>query len=234
MKIKCLLVEDEPIAQKGLVEFIGTIAHLELKAVADDALDALKVLQGSAIDLMFLDIQMPRLNGLDFLKTLSKPPLVILTTAYPEFALRAFEYNVLDYLVKPIAFDRFVKAVNNATQQLALLQQSPGEPEYFFVKANKKLEKIVINNILFVEALAHYVVLHTTEKKLIVYLSLKSLQDKLPARFIQIHKSYLVNFDKIEALDTETVSINKQTLPIGKNYKAQLLMALQSKMLKRE
>lgn len=229
--MKCLIAEDEPFAQAGLKEFVENISFLQLESVADDALDALEVLQNKKIDLMFLDIQMPKLNGLDLLKTLIKPPLIILTTAFPEYALKGYEYDVIDYLVKPIPFERFVKAVNKAKAQFEQLNSSMNNG-FFFIKTNKKLEKINISELLYVEALSHYVALHTNTRKYITYLSLKKIEEKLPAQFIKIHKSYLVSFDKIESIDAENVTVNSKQIPVSKIYKENLAHFLKSRVLK--
>lgn len=233
MKIDCLIVEDEPVAQKGLSEFIENIAFLRLKGCCDDALDAIKYLETEKVDLIFLDIHMPRLNGLNFLRTLISPPQIILTTAYPDYALQGYEYDVADYLVKPIPFERFVKAVNKVRAQIELKNPTLND-DFIFIKANKKLEKISFCDLLYVEALSHYIILHTARKKYITYVSLKNIEQKLPSRFLKVHKSYLINFDKIESIESNGIVINGKQVPVSRIYKENIDGMVKNKIVKRE
>jgi DNA-binding LytR/AlgR family response regulator len=203
MKINCILIEDEPIARQGMAEYIAEIDFLHLTGQAANVLAGNNLLNQSQIDLIFLDIHLPKINGIDFLKNLKNPPMVIFTTAYPEYALKGFELDALDYLVKPIVFDRFLKVVNKARDFFALTQKAnENSIDYFFVKCAHKFEKILLNELLFIESLQNYVVLHTHNRKLITYLTLKSIEDNLlPAQFIKTHKSYIIAIDKIENIE---------------------------------
>ena len=204
MKINCLIIDDEPLACKGLAEYVQDVDFLHLAGTYEDALKAASIIQENKIDLIFLDIQMPRISGLDFLKTLQHPPLVILTTAYPQYALEGYELNVLDYLVKPISFPRFLKAVMKAKEQLELkhYEQTPAHADvaedYIFIKADNRLVKIFFKNTLYAEALQNYVCIHTTDKKYITYLTFKSIEENLPHElFLKVHKSYIVQLSKV-------------------------------------
>ncbi len=178
--------------------------------------------------LMFLDIQMPRLTGIDFLKTLKNPPMVIFTTAYPNYALQGFELDVVDYLVKPYPFDRFLKAVNKARDLHVLKKRensSAGESaDYIFVKTSSKLERVVLEDILFVEAMENYVVIHTNQQKLITMMTMKNIEETLPfKKFIRIHKSYIANKDKINSIEGNEIKIGANKLPIARNRKQEVM-----------
>ena len=179
---------------------------------------------------MFLDIQMPQLTGVDFLKTLTHPPLVIFTTAYSEYAVEGFELNAVDYLLKPISFDRFLKAVNKATEQLAFQKtaEESEDADHFYVKSDKKLVRVKYSEILYIEGLKDYVIIRMETTRVITLQTMKSLEDKLPSNhFRRIHRSYIVNIDKILAIDGNTVDLHEKgqtkELPIGKNYKDEIL-----------
>jgi DNA-binding LytR/AlgR family response regulator len=230
--IQTLIVDDEPLALDVLETYIEKIPELNLVKRCNNALEALEVLKSQPIDLMFLDIQMPQITGIEFLKTLADPPLVIFTTAYPNYALEGFELDALDYLLKPISFDRFLKAVNRATDQLNLQKasQSGNEPEgdeYFFVKADKKLVKVNYDEILYIEGLKDYVIIRLEQSRVITLQTMKSLEDKLPQnKFRRIHRSFIVNIDKIHAVIGNMVEVlekgQAKHLPIGKNYRDEL------------
>lgn len=229
MNLSCLIVEDEPFAQKGMEEFVNNIHFLKLAGICDDAMDALTILGNQKIDLLFLDIHMPKLNGLNFLESLPDQPLVILTTAYPEYALEGYDYNVIDYLVKPIAFERFVKAVNKAKSHFSV-PTIQLESDFFFIKTNKKLEKIAFAELLYVEALSHYIALHTVSKKYITHLSIGGILEKLPPSFVKVHKSFVVPIDKIESIDADSVFIGGMQIPVSKNYRSDLMAVINSKL----
>lgn len=234
--IRALIVDDEPLAQDVLETYISRIPELELVAKCNNALEANEKLKSEKIDLMFLDIQMPQLTGTDFLKTLANPPIVIFTTAYPNYALEGFELDALDYLLKPISFERFMKAVNKASEQHELLTQAgtgtpaPGnkEEEFIFVKADKKLVKINFNEVLYIEGLKDYVIIRLEKNRVITLQTMKSLEEKLPAStFKRIHRSYIVNITRIDAIVGNMVEVQEKGaakhLPIGKNYREELL-----------
>jgi DNA-binding LytR/AlgR family response regulator len=233
--INVIIVDDEPLALDVLETYIEKLPELQLVRRCANALEANEALKTQAVDLMFLDIQMPQLTGIDFLKTLTQPPLVIFTTAYPNYALEGFELNALDYLLKPISLERFMKAVNKAVDQLALRRREPasaaGDEEdidYIFVKADKKLVKVNYKEILYIEGLKDYVIIRLDNSRVITLQTMKSLEDKLPlSRFKRIHRSYIVNIDKINAIVGNMVEMQEKGqakhLPIGKNYREELL-----------
>jgi DNA-binding LytR/AlgR family response regulator len=230
-----IIVDDEPLAQDVLETYIEKIPDLNLVGKCSNALEANDMLKSQSIDLMFLDIQMPQLTGIDFLKTLSKPPMVIFTTAYPNYALDGFELNALDYLLKPISLERFMKAVNKALEQFELQSRESGEalsgeddPNFIFVKADKKLVKVKYDDILYIEGLKDYVIIRMDADRVITLQTMKSLESKMPQdRFKRIHRSYIVNLDRINAIVGNMVEVieKKETkhLPIGKNYRDELL-----------
>jgi DNA-binding LytR/AlgR family response regulator len=240
MTLTCLIIDDEPLARKGLKEYIQEVDFLQLAGEFEDPLKAAPVLLQQKTDLLFLDIQMPKLTGLDFLKTLAHPPLVILTTAYPQYALDGFELNVVDYLLKPFSFERFWKAIVKAqslasAQSRISLTETLAGPTYFFIKHENKLLKIKHIDILFVEALQNYVAIHVKDKKYLAYLTLQSVEEYLPAeQFLKIHKSYLVAFDKIDGIEGNNVRIAGYNLPVSRNLKDEVMeKLLKGKFLKR-
>src|SRR5882757_4513367 len=177
-KIKCIITDDEPFARKGLQGYIGQIDFLELKGVCENALELNSLLKKEGADLVFLDIEMPYVTGIDFLKSIPHPPKVIFTTAYEKYALQGFELEVLDYLLKPISFERFMKSANKAYDYFNQQQAPAAVQDHIFVKADSKLEKIFFEDILFVEALENYVTIYTQKKKIIAHLTLKMVQEK--------------------------------------------------------
>src|SRR6201991_4918631 len=235
LKIKCIITDDEPFARKGLQGYIAQIDFLELKGVCENALELNSLLKKEPVDLLFLDIEMPYLTGIEFLKQLPAPPRVIFTTAYEKYALQGFELEVLDYLLKPISFDRFLKAANKAFDYFRQQQAPAAVEDYIFVKADNRLEKISFADILFAEALENYVAIYTREKKIITHLTLKMLQEKLPsAAFVQPHKSYLVAIDKINSIEGNILHINQFQVPISKYQKDEIMEKIvNSKLLKR-
>ncbi len=233
-KIKCIVTDDEPFARKGLQGYIQQIDFLELKGVCENALELNSLLKQETVDLLFLDIEMPYMTGIEFLRNLSTPPRVIFTTAYEKYALQGFELEVLDYLLKPISFERFLRAANKAYDYFR--QQQPGASnDYIFVKADSRLEKIHFADILFAEALENYVAIYTREKKIIIHLTLKMLQEKLPAgAFVQPHKSYIVSIDKINSIEGNILHVATYQVPISKYQKEELMEKIvNSKLLKR-
>jgi two-component system LytT family response regulator len=236
-KINCLVIDDEPLACKGLVEYIEEVDSLHLAGVVHNPADAVKFLPGT--DLMYLDINMPKITGIDFLQQVKSPPLTIITTAYQQYALQSYELDVVDYLLKPISFPRFLKATTKAIDYLKLLQLEKNDSstalnDYFFVKSNGVLEKVLLADIVAVEALSNYVIIHCTEKKIIAYLTLKQIKDHLPASaFIQVHKSYVVASNRIDKIDQNEIIIHKLNIPIGLNYKDEVTQIIEKKILKR-
>jgi DNA-binding LytR/AlgR family response regulator len=236
MKISCIIIDDEPLARKGLEEYISEVDFLDLKANCENAIIANNILRNQPIDLLFLDIQMPRMSGIDFLKTLSVKPLVILTTAYSEYALQGYELDVMDYLVKPISTDRFMKAVNKAKDYFEMKRSSAhgtGKTEdFFFIKSDKQFEKIFYNDLLFIQALENYVLLQTAERKYIAYITFQSIDEQLPNdRFLKIHKSYIIAISKVDSILGNTVRIKNHTLPISRALKDEVMKTILSKNL---
>lgn len=230
---RVLIVDDEPLALDVIETYVEKLPSLELVARCENAVQAFDVLSREEVDIMFLDIQMPQLTGIDFLKSLSNPPLVIFTTAYPNYAIEGYELNVIDYLLKPISFERFMKSVNKALSQLELQNETVSHPtaaesnedaNFIFVKADKKLVKINYADIIYIEGLKDYVIIKMAASRVITLQTMKSLEDKLPAStFKRIHRSYIVNLDKIDAVVGNMVEVDKKHLPIGKNYREELL-----------
>ena len=234
--INCLIVDDEPMARKGILEHIEQIDFLHAAAICKNAIEATNALQKTQIDLIFLDIQMPKLTGIDFIKNLPNPPPVVFTTAFPEYAIEGYELNVLDYLLKPISFERFFKAVTKAQAYLSLkvTQGIVASEPYFFVKSNLKIEKIYIEDILYIEALSNYVILYTKNKKHIVYMSLKGIESQLPSHlFLKIHKSFIVAVNAIETIDNNELILGDHILPISKGYRQLIMERIEKNLFKR-
>jgi len=233
--IRCIAIDDEPLARNGLNEYINDIECLTLAGEFDNPLNATAVLGSGNVQLIFLDIQMPKITGLEFLKTLSNPPAVIFTTAYPQYAIEGFEVNALDYLVKPISFDRFLKAALKAKEFLVQKELRAGEQDHFFIKVDNALVKLFYEDVLFVEALQNYVTVHTNSKKYISYLTFKSVEEYLPAdRFIKVHKSYIVAANKVNSIDGNDICIGQHRIPISRGLKDEVMDKLtKGKFLKR-
>jgi DNA-binding LytR/AlgR family response regulator len=236
--LRCVIIDDEPIARKGLKEYINDVDFLQLAGEFDNPMKAMDQLMQQPVDLIFLDIQMPKITGLEFLRSLSNPPAVIFTTAYPQYAIDGFELNAVDYLLKPFSFERFWKAV----LKVKLLQESgrtvvqTGSAEdYFFIKSDSKLVKIHYNDILFVEALQNYVAIHTTDKKFITYLTFKSVEEHLPSdQFLKIHKSYIIALARVDSIEGNEVRIGSHSLPISRTSRDEIMeKLLQGRFLKR-
>lgn len=230
MKIRCLIVDDEQLARRLLKDFAAKLPQLEVVAFCKNSMQALEVLQKETIDLIFLDIQMPDLSGIDLIKSLSHKPLIIFTTAYPDYALEGYSLDVTDYLLKPFSFERFVQSVNKATELLRL-KRSPAVPaigtpkaDFITLNADHKLYKVRYEDILYIEGWKEYVKYHTRDKELVVLQSLKSLEESLPSdRFLRIHRSFIIALDKVTALEGNQVEIGENKVPIGKSYKEVVL-----------
>ncbi|HUQ96769.1 MAG TPA: LytTR family DNA-binding domain-containing protein [Chitinophagaceae bacterium] len=240
MMLNCIIIDDEPLARKGLREYIGDVSFLNLTAEFDTALKAASLLQTTNLPLLFLDIQMPKLSGMDFLKSLTQPPPVIFTTAYPQYALDGFEVAALDYLVKPISFERFLKAALKAKAHYDLRQPLAVEAtektsDHFFIKEDARLTKIYVADILFVEALQNYVAIYTNTKKHISYLTLSAIEAYLPPeKFLKIHKSYVIALEKVDSIEGSDVRLQHHLIPISRHLKDAVLERLTSnRILKR-
>jgi len=229
MIVKCIIVDDEHLARTLLEDYISKIPMLKLVAKCASALEAMDVLQNETIDLMFLDIQMPDLTGIDFLKSLKNKPIVIFTTAYPDYAIDGYSLDVIDYLLKPISLDRFTLSVNKATEQLKLVNNNKqgSKTIYITLKSEHRIHKVNYDNILYIEGLKEYVIFHLKEGKRIITLeALKKLDEILPDNFMRIHRSYIINTNDVKALYGNNVEIGDQKIAIGKTFKNKVLATL--------
>jgi len=239
MKIKCLIIDDEPLAQRIIEKYCKDISTLEIIEKCKSAFEAMELLYNKQIDLIFLDINMPKMSGIDFLKSLKNPPLVIFTTAYREYALESYDLDVIDYLKKPFSFERFFKAIQKVqekiksknTQRLEInsTTQTSNEDKFIFVKSDKKIRKLNFSDILYVEALGDYIKIYIKNSNLVIYNTLKNIEKLLPEnKFKRIHKSYIISIDKIKTIEGNRIFINNFEVPIGKNYKKSFLAYLNS------
>lgn len=218
MVLNCIIIDDEPLSQDIIRDFVESCPELNLLAVCNDALEAGDALKKHTVDLMFLDINMPKLNGISFVKSLKEAPLVVLITAYPEYALEGFEIEALDYLVKPVSFERFRKAVNRATERVNLNEAV--DAEHIMVRANKKNYKLNYKEIIYLEAQGDYVRFVSKERALMVHGRLKDFLDQLPAKYFErIHKSYVIALDKVVYLEGNQVNLGEYKLPVSLSYK---------------
>jgi len=233
--IRCLIIDDEPPAREIIRRYIEEVPHLELVAECSNALDAIMRLQQTHIDLLFLDIRLPQLNGTDFLKTLRQPPKVIFTTAYQEYALEGYELDAVDYLLKPIRFERFVKAINKAFQQSGhktMPEQAPAKEDhqqdsFVYFRADRKMVKVMLNDIRYVESMKDYVKVVMTDGTLITKQSISSVDAMLPGSlFIRSHRSFIVSLAHIRTFTNEVIEIGKTEIPIGKLYKNAVMKVL--------
>jgi DNA-binding LytR/AlgR family response regulator len=220
MKLKCIIIEDEPVARKVLQEFAGEIDYLELIGHAENPLRAMPLLDGQEIDIVFLDINMPKINGIDFLKSYKTNAHIIITTAYPVYAVEAYGLDVVDYLVKPVSFDRFLKACNKVKELSDLKNTTPPNalksPDHFFIKCENQIEKVFYNDLLYAEAMMNYVMLYTTAKKMMVYITMKGLEEQLPVEsFIKVHKSFIVNIGKIKSIEGNILHVGDEKIAIS-------------------
>lgn len=232
-KIRCLIVEDEPLAAEVLEDYIKQVPFLELVATCGDAIFALDILQKEKIDLIFLDIHLPKLKGLDFIKTLKNPPLIIITSAYQDYALQGYELNVTDYLLKPIELNRFITAVNKVRQQIEVsrsLTPMPANNErpYLFFNVGKKKVKMFLDEILYIESLKEYIKIVSRAKSILTKFQLGQTEELLQNNnFLRIHRSFIVAKDKIDAFSATDVEIQGKLLPIGRSYKDQVYAQLE-------
>ena len=238
MKTRCIIVDDEPLAIEAIQMHVEKFDSLKLVANCMDAFQAFDILNKTRVDLMFLDIQMPEITGLDFLKSLKTPPKVILTTAYREYAIDAFDLNVIDYLLKPISFDRFMQAINKFYEQSNSELLVPGNtfhiqgsnPDHIFVRSDKKNVKIRFEEILYIESIKDYVKIICKSRTIISKILISELESKLPTElFLRIHRSYIINIQNIEAYSHTHIEVPGKELPIGRNYKNEVINTLQGK-----
>lgn len=223
--IRCIIVDDEPLSLETLEAYIKDTPNLQLVAQCQDAFQALDILKKQSIDLIFLDINMPKLSGISMLKSLEKSPLVIFTTAYSEHAVEGFELDAIDYLLKPFSFERFVKAVNKASDRLENNDKS--KTDYIMLKSDKKIYKIDLDDILYIQAYGDYVKVVSTQKTVLTHRTMKNMEENLQnEHFIRIHKSYIIAIKHIKVIEGNQVKINDEFLPIGISFKENLLKSL--------
>lgn len=219
MTITCVITDDEPMARKGLRTYVEQVDFLSLTGVCEDAMQLNTLLKTQSPDLLLLDIEMPYLSGLDLLATLNHPPKVIVTSAYERYALKGYELDVVDYLLKPISFERFLKAMNKV-HDLLTREKLPDVNASFFVKSEKRMCKIYLKDILFVEALENYVGIYTTSGRVLTHSSLKRIGESLPEdRFLQTHKSYIINVERVELVEGNRLRIDSYQIPVARNLR---------------
>lgn len=231
-RFKCIIIEDEPLAQNVLKKYISDHPSLELVEIYNDALQAQTILSKQSIPLIFLDINLPKLSGINFIKTLSQPPLVIFTTAYPEYAVEGFELNAVDYLLKPFSFERFLKAVNRALEKLNAGNNKVTEEKslHIFLKSDKKIHKVDLQSIQYIEAIGDYMKVVTDTGQLIVNETMKKLQDDLPVNyFIRVHKSFIISRNKIRFIEGNYIQLGDKSIPIGATYRHEVLAAVEKR-----
>ncbi|MBO7481995.1 MAG: response regulator transcription factor [Bacteroidales bacterium] len=236
--MKCIIVDDEPLAREGMRMNIEELDNLELVGEFASAAEASKFLLKNKVDLMFLDVEMPGTNGIDFLKNLDNPPMVILTTAYPQYAVEAYELDVVDYLVKPIKFERFVRSVAKA-DEIMKMSASPCifdayEDKFIFIKSERKYVKVNFDDLLFIEGLKDYVIIHATHGKYMTAMNVKTIFNKLPENtFFRVSKSYIVNVNHIDDIDGAYINIKGNQVPIGRSYRDSFVDYINTRLLRR-
>ena len=234
MSTKCIIVDDEPLAIEILESYVGKVEELQLVSTFRNAISAFTFLQQHPVDLIFLDIQMPKLSGIDFLKTLKHPPKVIFTTAFRDYALEGFELEIVDYLLKPIPFDRFLKAVAKVFHQPIVpytsshtTKQEAAPDNYVYFKVDKKMIKTKMADVLYIESIKDYVKVKTADKEIVTQQKISYLEESLPReQFLRIHRSFIINLEKIDAYSATDVEIGKHNIPIGRNYKNDVMKIL--------
>ena len=241
-KIKCLVIDDELPARDVLQKHIADVEALELAGTCTNAVEALSFLQSNTVDLLFLDIQMPYILGTNFIRTLKNPPKVIFTTAFRKYAIEGFELDAVDYLLKPISFDRFLKSVNkilqvNLQSNTTITTATENHPEparpFLYLRVDRKMVKVLFNDILYIEGLRDYIRIFTTSKTIVTKHLLATLEEMLPSdAFLRIHRSYIVSISKIDSYNTDTIEIGKKELPIGRLYKHDVSKLLNASSLR--
>lgn len=225
--LKCLIVDDEPLAIEGLADYIAETDFLETSATARNAMQAMKIVGEMPIDLMFLDIHMPKMTGVEMLKELKNPPAVIFTTAHREYALDGFELDCVDYLLKPVSFPRFMRAVNKARDVMSKKTNAPDDTSYFYIKEDGLFVKVNYGDILYVEGVKDYIFIHTSQKRRMVHMTMKAAEEQLSERgFMRVHRSFIVNPEKVEALEGFWLHIHDKKIPVSKSYREQVLKAV--------
>lgn len=223
---KCLIVDDEPIARQILTEYLAELSDVKIVEQLKNAIEVTDFLENNRVDILFLDINMPRLSGVQLLKNLKNPPLVIFTTAYSEYAVEAFELEAFDYLVKPIAFDRFLKAMNNAKKRLKEQKGSTEVPKLFTIKENKRIYKVNFEEIYLLQAYGDYVRIYTSEKKYVTKGKLSLVKSSLPDNFLQVHRSYIINLNHLKYVEGNMVQIATESVPVSLSFREALMKRL--------
>jgi len=224
MKIKCIIIDDEPLSISVIKNHLNEFKNIELLATFNNPIEALSIIENNKIDVIFLDINMPKMSGLEFVKTLKNKPYIVITTAYREFAVESFDLDVLDYLVKPIPFGRFYKAINKIQSRINLEKEKLDVPPlkeapFIFLKVDKKMMKIKLADILYIESLKDYIKVFTEIGDYLVHKSMTSILNELPSNnFLRIHRSFTISVHKISSVEGNTVEISEKRIPIGRNY----------------
>ncbi len=239
MKLKFLIIDDEPLAQRVIENYAKEVSTIEFAGKCKSAFEAMEFLNNNRVDLIFLDINMPKLSGMDFLRSLKNPPIIIITTAYREYAVESYDLDVIDYLKKPFSFGRFYKAVQKAQETFKI--QNPkwqkkastdirmDDNQSIYIKSDKKIYRVDLDNILYVEALGDYIKIYTRETTIVSYSSLKKIEGLLPTeKFRRIHKSFIISLNKIDLVEGNIVVINKNQIPVGRNYRRDFFSAISS------
>lgn len=229
--LRCIAIDDEPLALDILTDYIGKVPFLQLVSATSNVFDALQLVQEQKADLVFLDMQMPELTGLQFMKITGGKCAIVLTTAYSEYALDGYEYNVVDYLLKPFAFERFYRAAEKARQLLAKpVTEAPATDPFIFIKTDGRIVKLVLDDILLIEGLKDYIAIHTKKEKLITLQNLRTMEEGLPAdRFIRVHKSWIIALDKIDSIERNRIFIGAEVIPIGETYQKPFFRLIDSR-----
>jgi len=226
--MKCLIIDDDEASRAVLSQLVKQVGFLQLAAICKSSAEAINLLQKESFDLVFLDIEMPEMSGIDMLKSMAMPP-TILTTSHKEYALDAFEYNIIDYLVKPVSLPRFIKAVEKARSHKSAVASvaETNDKEYFFIRKDSVLTKVPIKEILWIEALGDYLTVHTINNKYILHSTLKAIEGKIPAeKFIRVHRSFIINIDNVSSVEDTTIYINNTAIPVGAIYKENFIRVL--------
>lgn len=229
MILRCLIIDDEPLAQSVIENYMERVNELQLVKKCSNAMEGFEILHKEKIDIIFLDIQMPVIDGLNFIKSLSNPPAVILTTAFPNHALEGYELGVVDYLLKPISFERFLKAVNKVIEQkkLAISNDNSSSADFIFVKVDSKLIKLNFDDIFYIEGMKDYLKIFTKVKMYVVHQTMKKMEELLPRQnFLRVHKSYIVSLKAVKSIVGNMVEIENNQIPIGNNYKDNLIKSV--------
>ncbi|MBL0882258.1 MAG: response regulator transcription factor [Chitinophagaceae bacterium] len=234
--LRCIIIDDEPLAQNIIENYLSNFSFVELLGKFNNPIAAFEIIKKEKIDLIFLDIAMPYISGIDFIKTLQYPPKIIITTAYKEYALEGYDLNVIDYLLKPVSLERFIKAMNKVVptdiRSLNVEQkEEPGNPQSFiYVKSNGKNVKVLLDSILFVESMKDYIKIYTDTSLIITQISISSIEKRLPNSFLRVHRSFIISLKRIEAFTNDVVEIKKHQVPIGRYYKDQLMHLLKDNL----